>query len=350
MTSQTHLLAHEESIMRFQTDLINWFRSNQRELPWREDRSPYQVWLAEIILQQTRVEQGKNYYLRFLKAFPTLKHLAEAEEKEVLNLWQGLGYYSRARNLHHSARFIQEELKGQFPDNYNDLIKLKGIGDYTASAISSIAFNQKEAVLDGNVFRVMARVFGIELDIARPSSRKPFRSLAQSILPDKNPGAFNEALMDFGATLCKPQPLCERCPASSYCSAFQTNRVKDLPVKVKKTRVKKRYLHYFVQKNGPFYLKKRGAGDIWQGLYDLPLIETKGRDLSDEDLAQFNLKESDLQLIGEYKHILSHQHLQARFYVLENLPKNVSWELVYRGDLAHYPVSRLTERFFEDYC
>jgi len=225
--------------MQFYNTLIYWYLHNKRDLPWRKSKNPYYVWLSEIILQQTRVAQGLPYFLNFTKAFPTVFDLAEAKENTVLKLWQGLGYYSRARNLHFSAKYIKNELNGIFPTTYKDLLKLKGVGDYTASAIASICFNEPTAVVDGNVYRVLSRYFGIKTPINSTEGIKEFKKLAQTLIHTKDPGTYNQAIMDFGATLCKPKnPLCNECPFANSCVSLEKNLINELPIKEKKVKLK----------------------------------------------------------------------------------------------------------------
>lgn len=297
----------------FSSQIISWYRVNPRELPWRGTTDPYKIWLSEIILQQTRVAQGLPYYYAFSETYPTVKDLALAPESEVLRLWQGLGYYSRARNLHSCAKYIWHELGGIFPDTYSELLKLKGVGSYTAAAISSFAFGEAKAVVDGNVFRVLARYFGIETDIATGKAKKEFEALANKLIPSENPGEYNQAMMDFGARLCVPKnPDCSICPLKETCFAFQKNLVKSLPVKINKTKVKERSLHYYVIRCGENWVwKKRQSGDIWEGLHDFPHSES--------DPSSFlQISEDQPRLIPKkYRHILSHQRLNASFSELE---------------------------------
>ncbi len=295
----------------FSNHILRWYRDNPRDLPWRDTKDPYIIWLSEIILQQTRVAQGMPYFYKFSEAYPTVKDLALAPEEEVLRLWQGLGYYSRARNLHFCAKQIWFELDGVFPDKYAELIKLKGVGSYTASAISSFAYGEAQAVVDGNVFRVLARVFGIETDIASSKAKKEFEALANQLIPKDNPGEFNQAMMDFGSRQCTPKkPNCLFCPVQESCFAFQNNMVNELPVKIKKTKVRERDIHYAVVKCGSEWVwKQRQEGDIWAGLYDFPSLE-------DESLLRA-LPESgnrvEIPPQKEYKHLLSHQKLMVKF-------------------------------------
>lgn len=303
---------------RFSYQIIAWYKTNPRELPWRNTTDPYKIWLSEIILQQTRVAQGMPYYLSFTESYPTVKDLALAPEEEVLRLWQGLGYYSRARNLHYCAKMIWFDLGGKFPTTYDELLVLKGVGSYTAAAISSFAFGEVKAVVDGNVFRVLARYFGIETDIASGKGKKEFESLANQLIPETDPATFNQAMMDFGARLCTPKnPDCMDCPLQNSCFAFNKGLVKDLPVKIKKTKVKERDIHYYVIKCGKKWVwNKRTAGDIWEGLHDFP--QELGK-LSTKDL---NAEDPIVTFPKKYRHILSHQKLNVQFSELQVPEKN----------------------------
>ncbi|MFI0429869.1 A/G-specific adenine glycosylase [Mariniflexile sp. HMF6888] len=313
--------------MIFSKTLNHWYSNNKRELPWRQTKNPYYIWLSEIILQQTQVAQGLPYYSKFIEEFPSVFHLANAEESSVLKLWQGLGYYSRARNLHATAKYIANELNGEFPNTYKELLKLKGIGDYTASAIASICFNKTEAVVDGNVYRVLARYFGMDIPINSSKGAKEYKQLAQELIDEKNPAEFNQAIMEFGATQCKPQsPDCPICPFKTSCIAFNKNRISELPVKIKSAKAKKKYFNFlvFIDKDGKTILEKREGKGIWQNLYQFPLIEA-GKNLEFEDfkkLAQNHhlLKESSFEL-SLYNddviiHKLSHQHLYTKFWIV----------------------------------
>jgi len=343
--------------MNFSNTLIYWYLQTKRDLPWRKTRDPYLVWLSEIILQQTRVSQGMSYYLTFSTVFPTVEDLANAEESKVLKMWQGLGYYSRARNLHYTAKYISNELCGQFPTSYKELIKLKGIGDYTASAISSICFDEPAAVVDGNVYRVLARFFKIDTPINSTKGIKEFKSLAQSLLDTKNPGVYNQAIMDFGALQCKPKsPNCHQCPMSSNCIAFEKELVKQLPVKEKKLKVKKKYFNFFVfvtKAHKTIFEERKGKG-IWQGLYQFPLIETnKEVHLEDLDnLPEFQALVSTnavIQLFNEDSiiHKLSHQHLFTKFWIIKTDYHNratTNWDT-----LELFPTSVLIANFMKEY-
>lgn len=252
-----------------------WFAQNHRPMPWKGEKSPYLIWLSEIILQQTRVAQGLPYFERFRDQFPGVRDLADASEDEVLKCWEGLGYYSRARNLHATAKHIAYHCKGVFPDTYEGLLALKGVGPYTAAAIASFAYGLPHAVLDGNVYRVLARCFGVHVPVDAPESRRIFTALAQQALDPSDPGAFNQAIMDFGATCCMPQnPKCPECPMQDFCVAFRENRVADLPVKGKKMVRKNRFFHYLVMEAAEeTYIRQRTGKDIWQHLYEFPMIE-----------------------------------------------------------------------------
>ncbi|MDY7394931.1 A/G-specific adenine glycosylase [Aureibaculum sp. 2210JD6-5] len=344
--------------MDFSKVLINWYLQNKRDLPWRKTEDPYCIWLSEIILQQTRVNQGLTYYEKFITSFPTVFHLAKADEKAVLNLWQGLGYYSRARNLHFSARYIVDELGGKFPNTYKDLLKLKGVGDYTASAIASICYNEPCAVVDGNVYRVLARYFGIETAINSTEGVKIFKKLAQELLDDKDPATFNQAIMEFGATQCKPKnPDCSVCPFQNSCKALAKNEINDLPFKNRKVKVRNRFFNYLVviDKNNGIILNQRTGNGIWKNLYQFPLIETsKEIDIKeliniDEFHRTVNANTSNISLFNEIPiiHKLTHQHLSVKFWVInsdEEIDNSISI-----SDFEKYPVPILIHKFADAY-
>ncbi|ARV15497.1 A/G-specific adenine glycosylase [Polaribacter sp. SA4-12] len=343
--------------MKFSNILIYWYLQNNRELPWRSTKNAYFIWLSEIMLQQTRVAQGLSYYLKFTEAFPTVFDLAKADESTVLKMWQGLGYYSRARNLHFSAKLIANELKGEFPSTYNEIIKLKGIGDYTASAIASICFDEPTAVVDGNVYRVLSRYFGIKTPINSSAGIKEFKALAQSLIDKTQSGTFNQAIMDFGALHCKPQnPLCETCPFSDSCVALEKKLIKELPVKEKKIKVRKRYFNFLVIKtddNKTILSERKGKG-IWQGLYQFPLIESettidKEELISSEEFINLFPSETTLSLFNkkEIVHKLSHQHLYTQFWIVET--KNSSEVNINWNEIEKYPVPVLIANFLEAY-
>jgi A/G-specific adenine glycosylase len=305
----------------FAKKIIGWYEENKRSLPWRQTTDPYKIWLSEIILQQTRVAQGLPYYERFIKTFPTVFSLAKAPQQQVLRLWQGLGYYSRARNLHSCAKMVVEDFGGKFPDNYNELKKLKGIGPYTAAAIASIAFKESVAVVDGNVFRVLARIFGIDKDIASNEGKVFFSAKANELIPREQPDLFNQAMMEFGALHCLPQnPLCDTCIFAKVCVANQKELQRVLPIKSKKLKVRTRYFYYFIIKQGnKILMKQRESKDIWQGLYDFYLVEMKRNSktevlIKEDKLLKGSTKISESKI---HKHILSHQKLMVRFIEME---------------------------------
>lgn len=343
--------------MKFHNTLVHWYLQNNRELPWRKTKNPYFIWLSEIMLQQTRVAQGLAYYLKFTTHFPTVFDLANADESTVLKMWQGLGYYSRARNLHFSAKQIAEELNGEFPSTYSEIIKLKGIGDYTASAIASICFKEPTAVVDGNVYRVLSRYFGIKTPINSSTGIKEFKTLAQALIDETQPGNYNQAIMDFGALHCKPQnPLCNTCPFSNSCVALEKKLIKELPVKDKKIKVRKRYFNFLVIKtadNKTILTERTGKG-IWQGLYQFPLIESdKTLDekeiISSEEFINLFPDETTISLFNkkEIVHKLSHQHLYTQFWIVETKTLNntdVLWK-----NIQDFPVPVLIANFLEAY-
>jgi len=303
--------------------LIKWNRNkNKREMPWKGEKDPYKIWISEIILQQTRVQQGLTYYNRFIEAWPNIKSLAEANEQEVYKLWEGLGYYSRCRNLMASARYINDELGGRFPDTYEDILSLKGIGDYTASAIASFAFNRPYAVVDGNVFRVLARFFGIRTPIDSTEGKKIFRSLANMLLDKSNPAEYNQAIMDFGAIVCKPLlPSCSECPLQKKCVASQKNLVGLLPIKAKGIKTRQRFFNYLVVEYGSkVYVSQRTEKDIWQNLYEFILIETDRMIPEDEFfegqsfLTLFKKNSVKIDKVSKtYSQKLTHQTITGRF-------------------------------------
>ena len=315
--------------MEFSNSLLQWYLKHKRNLPWRNTTNPYPIWLSEIMLQQTRVAQGMPYYQAFTTAFPTVYDLANAPEEQVLKLWQGLGYYSRARNLHQTAKFIADDLKGVFPKSYLELLKLKGVGEYTAAAIASFSYNEVVPVVDGNVYRVLSRYFDIETDIASSYAKKEFTELAKQLIPKNNPALFNQAIMEFGALQCVPKnPKCEICIFNSSCAALQKKKVSQLPIKLKKTKVINRYLNYLVFKDvhNNTILKQRTEKGIWQNLYEFPVIESDKLETFetihkathskyfDKKIESISLYNSDI-----IKHKLSHQHLYINFYEIEIL-------------------------------
>ncbi|WKK86804.2 A/G-specific adenine glycosylase [Marivirga arenosa] len=338
----------------FSNLIINWYQNHKRDLPWRNTSDPYKIWLSEIILQQTRVIQGLPYYEKFIAKYPNVFDLANAPEDEVMRLWQGLGYYSRARNLHACAKMVVEQFDGKFPNTYSELLKLKGVGKYTAAAIASFAFGEATPVVDGNVFRVLARYFNITDDIAQPKTFKKFFEVSEDLIPEKHPADYNQAMMELGATVCSPKsPNCSECPIAEGCEARINNIQAELPVKKKKIKVKRRYLYYLIWQNeNKIAMKKRGPQDIWQGLFDFELIETeKALDMNDIISKIQNLHQ-DVQIIeisDAYQHILSHQKLEAVFIELNKKTDNT----LHDNDLVYYTQDEIEElpkpRLIENY-
>jgi A/G-specific adenine glycosylase len=338
----------------FRKIIVDWYLENKRDLPWRSSRAPYSVWLSEIILQQTRVEQGLPYYIRFIREFPTVHDLASSSEEKVLKLWQGLGYYSRARNLHATAQHISKNLKGVFPKSHSELIKLKGVGDYTASAIASICYKEPAAVVDGNVYRVLARVFGIELSIDDHSGKKYFKKIAQELIDVVDPGTFNQALMEFGSRHCIPRnPECITCILRDTCVAFQTNKVSELPVRSKKIPIKKIYYNYIVPitRERQTLLIKRPSNGFWGQMYEFPLVETNDEEeyssWKEDDQFKSLSTQIGIEAIHPFHsdpvvHKLSHRHIYARFWIAE-----LTGELengIPITELEKYPVPRLIDK------
>ncbi len=338
--------------MKFSNTLINWYLTNKRNLPWRETKNPYPIWLSEIMLQQTRVAQGLPYFNSFLLNFPTVFELANANEEQVLKLWQGLGYYSRARNLHKTAKHIANSYNGVFPKNYTDLLKLTGIGDYTAAAIASFAYNEAVPVVDGNVFRVLSRYFDVENDISITATKKVFAVLAFELMPKTNPAQFNQAIMEFGALQCVPKnPNCSICPFNESCAALQKNKIDQLPVKTKKVKVKNRFLNYiiFEDEKKQTLIKKRIEKDIWQNLFEFPLIETQ----ETIDIA-FIIKnvESENKIISidelnpnEIIHKLTHQKLHIKFWKIK--VKGVLKNGLDNAEINNYPLPIVIANFIQ---
>jgi len=338
--------------------LVLWYLNNKRDLPWRKTKDPYLIWLSEIILQQTKIAQGQSYYLKFKERYANIFSLAEADEKEVLKLWQGLGYYSRARNLHETAKYVSLELGGQFPNTYGALIKLKGIGDYTASAISSICFNKPEAVVDGNVYRVLSRYFGIFDPINSTHGKKEFKKLATLLIDPNQPGEHNQALMEFGALVCKPKnPNCLTCNMNQSCFALGKNKIDILPVKTNKVKIKRRYFNYIILdiNNKSTYIIQRTKRDIWKNLYEFPLYESSDtiglNELLQTDLFKNLIKQNHYQITKfnnkEIIHKLSHQHLFTTFWIIDINSTDLSeqlWE-----ELAHFALPTLIQNFVDKY-
>lgn len=344
--------------MNFSKKLINWYTVNKRDLPWRNTTNPYYIWLSEIILQQTQVAQGTPYYHAFTRQFPTVFALANANEEDVLKLWQGLGYYSRARNLHWSAQYIVNELDGVFPNTYKEILKLKGVGDYTASAIASICFDEVTAVVDGNVYRALSRIFGIETPINSTPGQKEFKALAQQLIDKKQPAIFNQAIMEFGARQCKPKnPDCSICPFKASCLALKENKIEKLPVKLKKTKVTNKYFNFVViiSKNEKTVLEQRRGSGIWQNLYQFPLIETerpstynniKSKIESLDVLEDMNF---DIHLYNDSDivHKLSHQYLHTKFWIIildESIENGIDI-----SNIEDYPVPVLIGNFIDKF-
>lgn len=336
----------------FTRALLPWYREHRRDLPWRGSQDPYRVWLSEVILQQTRVDQGRGYWERFVAKWPTVAHLAKASEAEVLKMWQGLGYYSRARNLLAAARQVVNDHGGRFPSTHARLRGLRGVGDYTAAAIASICFNQPTAVVDGNVYRVLSRVFGISTPIDSTAGRKQFQALADDLLDHTHSGDHNQAVMELGALVCTPKNYaCERCPLRSKCIAHATSRVDELPVKGNATRTRDRWFNYIhVRTMTGLYMRQRTTKDIWQGLWELPLVESEQRTGRHELLAQLGKGWRVVSESVEVKHVLSHQVIHAVFWEVTP-PKGWSaptdWKVVTNKSLARKAVPRLIERWLK---
>jgi A/G-specific adenine glycosylase len=342
----------------FTDNLLKWFATNHRPLPWKGEKNPYLIWLSEIILQQTTVRQGLPYYERFVETYPSVKQLADAPEDEVMKLWEGLGYYSRARNLHATAKHITYNLNASFPTTYDDIIKLKGVGAYTAAAIASFAFDLPHAVLDGNVYRVLSRFFGIETPIDSTQAKKIFTELANELLDKNRPADFNQAMMDFGATHCTPSnPNCKNCLLNTQCFAFQHKKTGELPIKSKKLIKRDRFFNYLIiNQSESVFIKKRLEKDIWQNLYDFPLIET---DRLVENLP--NLNEIVENTEGgylrfskksqPYKQVLTHQNIYAVFWEFEAgekfLLKDENILKVEKKNLSTFAFPKVVDNYFQ---
>lgn len=341
--------------MDFSKEIISWYEVNKRDLPWRKTKNPYHIWLSEIILQQTRVEQGLPYYNKFIDKFPTITDLHKADESEVLKLWQGLGYYSRARNLHKAAHQIVETFDRQFPDNKKELLKLTGVGDYTASAIASFCYKEPTAVIDGNVYRVLSRYFGIKTPIDSSEGKKLFEQVANDMLNKNCPDTYNQAIMEFGALQCTPKsPNCSNCPLQIDCIAKREGIIDQLPVKSKKTKQRDRYFYYLdIESNDRTYLNKRTKKDIWQNLYEYPLIEKDNpidiNHIFDEpEFKVLNLKSPVIERTSsEVKHVLSHQIIHAVFIKIKSKQPLTSNQLVEIEvkDIHQFPTHRLMENY-----
>lgn len=345
--------------MKLAESLIDWYLKGHRDLPWRNTEDPYKIWLSEIILQQTRVDQGKHYYYKFVETYPTVSDLASAPEEQVLKLWQGLGYYSRARNLRKAAIMVEEELNGQFPADYNGLLKLKGVGPYTAAAIASFAFKEKRAAVDGNVYRVLSRIFGIKTPIDNAEGKKQFEVLANELIPEQNPDLFNQAIMEFGATLCTPRKAqCDECPFSQECYAYSKGLQERFPVKAKKNKVQKRFISYFViESDDQILIRKRSEKGFWHQLWDFPGIE-KERSFDSAAMIEYLEKigycASPKTNIFEEKyrtiHILSHRKLHISFFELRTSRpfkvKNPDLKWVNKNDYESYAIPRVIDKYW----
>ncbi|MBP1840260.1 A/G-specific adenine glycosylase [Formosa algae] len=342
--------------MSFSKTLTDWYSVNKRQLPWRQTTNPYYIWLSEIILQQTQIKQGLPYYEDFVTTFPTVFDLAHANEAEVLKLWQGLGYYSRARNLHFAAKYVVNERDGVFPKTYKDLLKLKGVGDYTASAIASICYNEVSAVVDGNVYRLLSRYFGIYTPINSSKGAKEFKALAQELIDKKDPATFNQAVMEFGAVQCKPKsPDCSVCPFITSCYAFGKDVISDLPVKIKAAKVTKKYFNFlvFLTPSQTTFLEQRQGKGIWQNLYQFPLIESKSAltqaqlqlELDNLEVLKDHTYEVSLYNKDEIVHKLSHQHLYTRFWIVD-VDTNIKGGIPVT-EVEDFPVPILIGNFIE---
>ena len=336
-------------MLQFQDIITDWYDKNKRNLPWRNTNNPYFIWLSEIILQQTRVDQGLPYFEKFVNHYPSVDELANAEEQNILNDWQGLGYYSRARNLHKTAKEVVEINQGKFPETYTELLKLTGIGPYTAAAIASFAFNEVKAVVDGNVYRVLSRVYDIDEAIDSTQGKKTFELLANELIDKKNPATYNQAIMEFGALQCVPaNPNCDVCPLQFQCLAFKNKTIAQRPVKAKKTKVTARHFVYLIELSAlkTIRIEKREGKGIWQNLYQFPLIEFDSPDEKRNFLASLDSK----FISQEYKHILSHQQLYAQFAVVEpsnEIPENQLE--INLSELSNFPIPRLIDKFWEEH-
>lgn len=350
----------KDNELYFRLSLMNWNKkSNTRTMPWKGEKDPYKIWLSEVILQQTRVEQGWDYYNKFIKSFPTVSDLAKASETKLFKMWEGLGYYSRCKNLIHTAKFIHQNHKGIFPRKYEDVIALKGIGEYTAAAIVSFAYNDQHAVVDGNVYRVLARFFGIALPIDQPAGKQHFKALATTLLDKKNPGIYNQALMDFGATVCKPKgAVCDECPLQKKCTAYQSNKVEQLPVKSKQLLKRERHLYYFmVNNNNKVFIKKREKKDIWQNLYEFILIEeTAPRDLKyllKKLSKEIGIVITEKEITDESKHYtqqLTHQTIKGKFFMadIKKTVKLESYSAIPIAKINSYPYPKFITTYLKD--
>lgn len=352
--------------MFFSNKLLHWYdNAEKRDLPWKKNADPYHIWLSEIMLQQTRVEQGTPYFIKFTATYPNITELANASEDEILKLWQGLGYYARARNMHFSAITVRDRYEGIFPSEYEQIRALKGVGDYSAAAIASFAFGLPYAVVDGNVYRVLSRFFGIETPIDSAEGKKIFQQLASELLNKNRPGDYNQAIMDFGATLCKPtNPLCSECPITKNCEALKNQKIDILPVKGKKMTKRKRFFYYFVWKSpeDKTIIRKRGKGDIWTGLYDFPLIETEKEEkilvLRQSNywntwLKDISIEKKLVKFSTTYRQLLTHQNILAIFVEISSeIPayffENKDYMIINIGNLSDFALPKTIQDYLEN--
>jgi len=331
----------------FHLQISDWYRLNKRDLPWRDTTDPFKIWLSEVILQQTRVEQGLAFYNKFVQRFETVEDLSNATEQEVLTLWQGLGYYSRARNLHATAKIVTSSHQGVFPKSFRELKQLKGIGDYTAAAIASFCYNESVGVVDGNVYRVLSRYFNIDSPIDSTAGKKYFFSLAQELISHvDNPSEYNQAIMEFGALQCTPKnPKCATCPLQNSCQSVLVGNQLNLPVKQGKTKTRPRFFHYFILDEPAHYtLVQRGTSDIWANLFEFPMKELSAEAFDQKELELFSGTKP-------MKHILSHQTIYARFFHVQQLEAELSINTtrIHKTDLSDYPLPRIIDRYLEDF-
>jgi len=328
-----------------------WYRQNYRKLPWRATKNPYKVWLSEIIMQQTRVDQGLSYYFKILKKYPTIDLLAQAGEQEVLRIWQGLGYYSRARNMHTAAKQVVNDFNGVFPNTYEDIKSLKGVGDYTAAAIASFAYDLPYPVLDGNAFRVLARYFNDPSPIDTGQGKKVFQIYAEEVLNRDEPAEFNQAIMEVGAMVCRPKnPDCENCPLNERCLAYNEGNPLSLPVKAKKIKVSNRFFHFFIYPSAKIQLMQRKGKGIWQNMYQFPMLEVDHQ-LNKKELKEISEVKLGVQLknkIFSEKHILTHQHINATFWTVEDEVQGDGYIQTDLTGINVYPLPRLIEQFIEN--
>ncbi len=350
--------------LSFSEKLICWYMNHKRSLPWRESNDPYIIWLSEVILQQTRVKQGLPYFEVFKDRFPDVRSLARASQDEVLKLWEGLGYYSRARNMHQAAQQVVNQHKGKFPVDYKNLIQLKGVGDYTASAIASIGNDEKVAVVDGNVFRVLSRIFGISEPINSTNGKKAFKAQAEQLLPDQNIGTYNQAIMEFGALQCLPKnPQCSTCPVNNTCFAYRNNRQQEFPVKLKKPKVKTVYMNYLVllDSQAQTLIRKRKGNGIWEGLFEFPLITSENsidqQHIKNHSFFKEITGNTDFQLY-QYnqqakKHLLTHRKLLAYFWIIEidQIPKEIKkyYHITDKDEISQFAFPVLLSKFIDKF-